>query len=138
MRVGELGQIKLTDLDLNKPNIMVNLPGHITKTRRGRITFLSKQVSSMIRHKIVHKKLIGEQLVFCGEREPEQAQNLITKRFSVSRERAKIIDKHARHIQNRYRIHVHSLRAYFITRANQLQFGVGHIFAGHSFLHERV
>jgi len=133
MRVGELGQIRLSHMDMSKPNIMINLPGHITKTRRGRITFLSKQVSAMIRYRIDCKKLTNDQLVFCGERSSEQAQNLITKRFSASRERANMMDRHTHYYQNRYRVHIHSIRAYFITQANQIQFGIGHIFAGHGF-----
>ena len=133
MRVGELGQIKLSYLDMSRSNILINLPGHITKTRRGRITFLSKQVSDMIRYRIKCEKIKNEQLVFCGERSSEQAQNLITKRFSASRERANMMDRHACYLQNRYQVHIHSIRAYFVTQANQIQFGLGHIFAGHSF-----
>ena len=133
MRVGELGQIKTSYLDLSRSNIMINLPGHITKTRRGRITFLSKQVSNMIRYKIDCKNLTDDQLVFCGERSSEQAQNLIIKRFSASRGRANMTDRHVHYLQNRYRVHIHSIRAYFITQANQIQFGLGHIFAGHGF-----
>ena len=133
MRVSEMGQIKVSHLDMTKPNIMVNLPGNITKTRRGRITFLSKQVSSMVRHKLKNDVKIDDQHVFCGERSSSQAQNLIIKRFAASRKRAEIMSKHEHCMQNRYKIHVHTMRAYFITKANQVQFGIGHILAGHNF-----
>lgn len=128
MRVGELGQIRLQDLDLSRPNIMVRIPAHITKTGRSRTTFFSRQVSKMIRYRI--KK---SDLVFCGDRTPEQAQNLIIKRFASARKQSGITERHNHCKQNRYRIHVNSLRSYFVTRANQIQFGLGHILAGHNF-----
>ena len=43
------------------------------------------------------------------------------------------MDIHGHCKQTRYHIHVHSLRAYFITKANRVQFGLGHILAGHDF-----
>ena len=130
MRVGELGQIRVNHLDLTNSNIAVKIPANITKTGRARITFFSRQASNMIRYRI---KQIGTNFTFCGDRTPEQSLNLLTKRFASARNKAGIMKKHDHCKQNRYVIHVHSLRSYFITRANQVQFGLGHILAGHNF-----
>ena len=130
MRVGELGQIRLSNLDLAHSNILVKIPANLTKTGRSRITFFSRQVSDMIRYRIKNKESI---FTFCGNRTSEQCVNLILKRFSVARKKTGLIAKHDHCKQNRYTIHVHSIRSYFITRANKIQFGLGHILAGHGF-----
>lgn len=130
MRVNELGQIQIIDLDLTHSNIMIRLPAKITKTGRSRVTFFSKQVSDMIRYRI---KTNSSNSIFCGNRTQEQASNLILKRFATARKRAKLLEKYNHCMQNRYKIHVHSMRSYFITKANRIQFGLGHILAGHNF-----
>ena len=129
MRVKELGQIKKEYLDYTYPNIMVRIPPEITKTGKPRITFFSKQVSSMIKYRIKNNMDI-----FCGNRTPDQSLNLILKRFGVVRKKSDMQQLHAHYNNtNRYHIHVHSLRAFFITRCNKIQFGLGHILAGHDF-----
>ena len=129
MRVGELGQIKQEYLDLTHTNIIVRIPAHITKNGRSRTTFFSKQVSKIIGYRI--KKNLN--FTFCGNRTYEQSLNLIIKRFGVARKKIGFESKYDHCKQNRYKIHVHSLRSHFITKANQVQFGLGHILAGHNF-----
>lgn len=131
MRAGELGMIRAAYLDFTYPNITVKIPAHITKTGRSRTTFFSKQVSSMIRLKTHDVGLAN--FSFCGNRTTQQSRDLILKRFSVARKKAGLLEKHDHCNQNRYIIHVHSLRSYFITKANKIQFGLGHILAGHGF-----
>lgn len=132
MRVGELGQIRFKHLDLTHSNIIIRIPSHITKTGHSRIAFFSKQVSEMIRYRMKKQKL-DDGFVFCGDRTPEQSRNLILKRFGAAREKADLMEKYGHCKQNRYVIHVHSLRSYFITKTNRVQFGLGHILAGHDF-----
>ena len=129
MRVGELGQIRSEHLDFTHQNITVQIPAHITKNGRSRTTFFSKQVSDMIRYRIKNTA----HFTLCGNRTSEQSRNLIIKRFSAARTKTNMKEKYEYCKQNRYKIHVHSLRSYFITRANQVQFGLGHILAGHNF-----
>ncbi len=131
MRVGELGQIRISNLDLAHENIAVRIPASITKTGRSRVTFFSKQVSSMIRYRIDIGK--ASDYVFAGRRRSDQFSNLVTKRFAAARKKTGMLKKYDHCKQNRYTIHVHSLRAYFITKANRIQFGLGHILAGHEF-----
>ena len=133
LRVNELGQIRRSDLDLAHSNVMVKIPAHASKTGRSRITFFSKQVSNMIRYRYDSAKTAESNLVFCGDRTPEQAVNLMLKRFGSARRKAGLTEKHNYGRQNRYEIHLHSLRAYFITAANRVQFGLGHVLAGHGF-----
>lgn len=131
MRVSELGQIKTRYLDFTHSNIMVRIPSQITKTGRSRITFFSRQVSDMIRYRIKNRPY--NDFVFCGNRTQEQSLNLILKRFAAARRNTDLMEKYDHYKQNRYRIHVHSMRSYFITKANKIQFGFGHILAGHNF-----
>lgn len=130
LRAGELGQIRRAHLDFSHSNIMVRIPSEITKTGRSRVTFFSGQVSSMIRYRI---KTSQSDFLFCENRNRQQSLNLIIKRFAAARKKANLIEKYSHCKQNRYKIHVHSMRAYFITRANMVQFGLGHILAGHNF-----
>ena len=130
MRVSELGQIKISHLDFTHLNIMIRIPAQITKTGRSRITFFSRQVSNMIRYRLKNNEL---DFRFCNNRTPEQFLNLILKRFSVARKKADLLKKYEHCKQNRYQFHVHSMRSYFITKANKIQFGLGHILAGHNF-----
>ena len=130
MRVSELGKIKPEQLNLTNRNIMIRLPAEITKTGRSRITFFSRQVSDMIRYRIN----VGKQdCLFSNSRNTGQFVNLILKRFASARKKAGLTEKYGHCKQNRYHIHVHSMRSYFITKANKIQFGVGHILAGHDF-----
>ena len=129
MRVGELGQIRLEHLDFTHQNIIVQIPAHMTKNGRSRTTFFSKQISDMIRYRMKNRAYF----TFCGNRTSEQSTNLILKRFSAARNKTNMKEKYGYCKQNRYKIHVHSLRSYFITKANQVQFGFGHILAGHNF-----
>lgn len=130
MRVSELGQIKNTYLDFAHSNIIVRIPSHITKTGYSRITFFSRQVSNMIRYRM---RTNPESFRFGGDRNPEQYLNLMLKRFASARRKADLMENYEHCKQNRYKVHVHSLRSYFITKANKIQFGLGHILAGHNF-----
>ena len=132
MRVGELGQIRIAHLDLTHSNIMVRIPAQITKTGRSRITFFSRQVSDMIRYRIKTGKT-HDFIFLGGNRTEEQFLNLILKRFAAARKKTGMLKKYDHCKQNRYNVHVHGLRSYFITKANQVQFGFGHILAGHDF-----
>ena len=131
MRIGELAQIRKENLDMQQSIICARIPAKITKTGRSRITFFSKQVSDMIRYRI--RKNIMSDVIFAGHRTPAQFAGLVGKRLAAARERAGINATHNTAAQNRYDVHVHALRAYFITKANQVQFGLGHILAGHEF-----
>ena len=133
IRVSELGQIRYSYLDLGHSNIMVRIPAHVSKTRRSRISFFSQQASDMIRYRLDKAKTKELDLVFCGDRTPEHAVNLMLKRFGSARRKVGLTKKHNYGIQNRYEVHLHSLRAYFITTANKVQFGLGHVLAGHDF-----
>lgn len=133
MRVNELGQIQWSNLDLTHSNAMVKIPARISKTGRSRISFFSKQTSDMLRYRYNSVRTAESGLVFCGDRTPEQTVNLMLKRFGSARRKARLMERHNYGRQNRYEIHLHSLRTYFITATNKVQFGLGHVLAGHGF-----
>lgn len=130
MRVSELGSVKNIHLDSTGDNIIIRIPAEITKTGRPRITFFSKQVSDMLRERT---HIENTDHLLCENRSSEQFLNLILKRFSSARKKANLMELHGHCKQNRYHTHVHGLRSYFITTVNKVQFGVGHILAGHDF-----
>lgn len=130
MRISELGKIKNAHLNVVGDNYAVHIPAEVTKTGRARVTFFSKQISDRLRERTNIK---DTDYVLNTDRSSEQFVNLILKRFSSSRKKAGLIQLHEHCRQNRYHIHVHGLRSYFITNLNKIQFGVGHILAGHDF-----
>ena len=123
MRIGELSKLKVENLrNINSKNIMAVIPASITKTRKARLTFFSKQVSNMIRYRIQHNT------------DPFQNinENITGKRFSAARQRANLLTKFSTSIANRYEIHLHGLRKYFVSSLNG-HFAIGHILAGHDY-----
>ena len=128
MRVGELGCIKNIHIDMKFDNAVIRIPTEITKTGRARVTFLSRQVTDMLREKIDNDDYFA-----CKDRSKEQFTNLLLKRFSSARTKAGLMQMHNHCMQHRYHVHIHGLRSYFITNVNSVQFGVGHILAGHDF-----
>ena len=89
----------------------------------------------MVRYRIGIKQ--SNNFLFLGDRHPEQFLNLVLKRFASARRRADLMEKYDHCKQNRYKIHIHSMRSYFITKSNKKQFGLGHILAGHDFYMKR-
>lgn len=130
MRASELGCLKNTHVKNTDGNATVRIPAEITKTGRSRVTFFSKQVSDMLRERLYVK---DSDYLFRGDRNVEQFTNLILKRFSSARKKAGLMGLYGHCKQNRYYMHVHVLRSYFITNLNKVMFGAGHILAGHDF-----
>lgn len=128
MRVGELAQLTADDLHHGSPNIRVVIPARITKTGQARVTYFSRQVSDMIRYRLRR----GREDIFGGG-ERGMIANRLGKRFRAARERAGLTASSGHTKQNRYDMHLHSLRSYFVTELNKIQFGAGHILAGHDF-----
>ena len=48
MRIGEALRIKKKDLDFSHSRIRINIPAEITKTRKGRTTYVSKEVEALV------------------------------------------------------------------------------------------
>lgn len=129
MRPSEVLQIRKRDLDLdNYERIMVKLPGKITKAKRPRITFISKEAEKELKPFL--KKTKDDSYIF--------------NRSNTSLELARISELHVfgrlrkkLGLIERYESGVHkislgdSLRSWFVTKCNRIDYGFGHALAGH-------
>ena len=111
MRIGEALSLKKKDLDLSGSRIKVNIPAN-TKTRTGRITFVSDETAKILRPHL--EKIEQNDYVFAKKnRKPDGS--------SVRRMLGRLVDK--LNLCNRYQsnnirmITSHSFRAYFFTKA---------------------
>lgn len=109
LRVGELAALTPADITRYKDRYRIHVPARITKTGKARITFSRYDLPA------------------------PATENKLGKRFAAMRQLSKLDKMASVGIQNRYAIHVHSLRRYFITTINKIQFGVGHVLAGHDY-----
>jgi len=131
MRQGEMLQLRKKDLDLTQKRIMVNIPASITKTKKSRVTFFSKEVAPLFRH-ILKSMGDGDRIFYytrknSRKREPKntghQYQNMLAKYV----ERVGLDQKYE---SGHHKITTHSFRAYFITRVSRHDPNLAKYFAG--------
>ena len=67
LRRGELLQLRKMDLDTTHERIIVNVPASITKTKKSRVTFFSKEVTPLL--KPILKRLDDEDRIFFAVRQ---------------------------------------------------------------------
>lgn len=129
MRPSEALQIKKRDLDLDTyERIMVKLPAKITKTKRPRITFISKEAEKELMPFL--KKTKDDSYIF--------------NRMNTTLDLARVGELHVfgrlrkkLGLTERYESGVHkitlgdSLRSWFVTKCNRIDYGFGHALAGH-------
>ncbi len=115
MRVGETVQLRKKHLILNKENIIVKLPASITKFKKGRTTFFSKEASRLLRPKLRDMK--DNDLVF------GTSPNVIMSEMNVEQTLRRILTKIGLDMRyestGRFMINTHSFRAYGITKISR-------------------
>lgn len=115
MRIGEIVQLRKKHLVLGKQNIIVKIPANISKFKKGRTTFFSKEASKLLRPLL--RKMKDSDLVF--------GSNKNTKFAEVNSEQIlrRILDKTGLDMKyesvNRYFINTHSFRSYGITKISR-------------------
>ena len=111
MRIGEALSLKKKDLDISVSRIKVNIPAD-TKTRRGRSTFLSKEVEAKLKPRLEEIGL--DDYIFCKSTPPTALSN-------VKRALLRLLQKlglDEKYQSNGFsKITSHSFRAYFFTKA---------------------
>ncbi|MGB9003401.1 MAG: site-specific integrase, partial [Nitrosotalea sp.] len=114
MRIGEATRLRKKDLNFSQERIEVNIPANITKTRKGRSTYISKEAASRL--KPILDKLNPEDLIFTKEHDdPLNAAIIEQKILTMALDRLGLNDRYS---SNNFRkITSHSFRSYFFTKA---------------------
>ena len=130
MRIGEILQLKKSDLDMGKSRIQVNIRASITKTKQARITFLSKEAEKYLKPFL--EDMEKDQLIFT--RNPDAYHAEIAECVCFKRYCNKVgLGQCYPGTRNRM-ITTHSMRSFAITRLNKVdEFGFGHSLAGHEY-----
>ncbi|CAD6368609.1 putative Integrase family protein [metagenome] len=147
MRIGEIAQLKISDIDFNQNPVKVYLRANTTKTRQSRETFLTSETTNALKDylKRYHKWFEGikdpqilERYVFTTvyrHRGPFIADSIIKTLQTELREIVRSIpDLNVKDENGRQSIHLHSFRKFFRTIVGN---AVGRDFAeaiiGHGF-----
>ena len=131
MRIGEAMQLKKKDLDVSQERIKVNIPAEITKTRKGRSTYMSRETEKMLKPFL--DDYADDDFIFDfgsttdkSMRSARESNNLRTvlKRLNLD-------DRYPSN--NHGKITTHSFRAYFFTLATRRHGeNYAHRLTGHS------
>jgi integrase len=128
MRPSEVLQIRKRDLDLEKyDRIMIKIPAKITKTKKPRITFISMETQKLLLPFL--QKLNDDSFIFNQSKNVEQTVRNELQIFSRLREKVGLTKKHDSGVH-----HISmgdSLRSWFVTKCNRIDYGFGHALAGH-------
>ena len=115
MRIGELVRLRRRHLDTGAERITVRIPASLTKNRRGRTTFFSREVSRLLLPRLEGVPDSG--LVFATSEDPARAR--LTEVMYLGRLVVRLgLGERYGTSRNR-KITTHSFRAYFITRVSQ-------------------
>jgi len=115
MRVGELHNLKLTDIDLSKEVPTIRIKGIGAKERKSRITFISKEAKKFLEEYLNQRKSLGEELnenspvIAREDGKPMSYQNIQYLLEGVFR-------KYSKKVGKRYTLHAHCLRKWFKTQ----------------------
>jgi site-specific recombinase XerD len=115
MRVGELHNLKLGDVDLSKEVPTVRIKGIGAKERKSRITFISKEAKKFLEEYLNQRKSLGEELnenspvIAREDGKPMSYQNIQYLLEGVFR-------KYSKKVGKRYTLHAHCLRKWFKTQ----------------------
>lgn len=114
MRIGEALHLRKKDLDLSKARIKINIPAEITKTRKGRSTYISNEAKQKLAP--ILDKLNPDDLIFTKERKNQRHTQLIEQKlFAAVLKRLGLNSKYSSN--NHRKITSHSFRSYFFTKA---------------------
>jgi site-specific recombinase XerD len=115
MRVGELHNLKLTDIDLSKEVPTIRIKGIGAKERKSRITFISKEAKKFLEEYLNQRKSLGEELnenspvIAREDGKPMSYQNIQYLLEGIFR-------KYSKKVGKRYTLRAHCLRKWFKTQ----------------------
>jgi integrase len=129
MRVSETLQIRKRDFDFETfSRSMIRLPAKITKTKKPRITFISKEANLALAQHI--KRISDDSFVFNPKNRKLDGIRLSELQiFGRLREKLAFTQKYDSGI---FKISLGgSMRSWFVTKCNRVDYGFGHALAGH-------
>jgi len=115
MRVGEMTQLRKKHFDLSKKRITIKIPAAVTKLKRARITFISKEAEPYLRKRL--KQISDDDLVWASNDNPNHAKVNESNRIREYCEKAGLNERYDGN--NRHKITTHSFRAFFITKLSR-------------------
>ena len=128
MRIEETLRLRKRDFNFELDRIMISIPGKYTKTKKSRITFVSSEAEKILKPHL--KRTHDDQLVFTDDENYLKVKNSAEKYFERVRKKAGFLEKRD---TGTHLVTLHSLRSFFITRCNRIDFGLGNTLAGHSY-----
>jgi len=115
MRIGELHNLKLGDIDFSKEIPTIRIKGVGAKERKSRITFISNEAKKFLEEYLNQRKNFGEEL---NENSPviarEDGKEMSYQNVQYLLER--IFRKYSKKVGKRYTLHAHCLRKWFKTQ----------------------
>jgi len=128
MRIEEALRLRKRDFIDKLERIMISIPGKYTKTKKARITFVSREAGKVLKPYLA--KLKDDDIVFTENEDYLRAKNSAEKYFERVRKKAGFTEKKD---TGTSLVTLHSFRYFFITRCNRIDFGLGNALAGHGF-----
>jgi len=135
MRISETLQIRKRDLDFDTyERVMIKLPAKITKTKKTRITFISKEAEKELLRYV--KNTSDDSFVFNPNKRKLGGITINeSKIFSRLRENLGLNDKYESGVSKVTLSD--SFRSWFISKCTRVDFGFGHALAGHELYMKR-
>ena len=127
MRNGEFVRIRKKHLTVKDGRIIIHIPAKLTKTRVGRTVILSKEATKFVNL----SRLDDEDLVWGTNDNYKSSRMTLIQAFHRARKKAGLDQKYEN--VNRHLITPHTLRSFFISKGNKVEFGFGHALAGHDY-----
>jgi integrase len=115
MRIGEMVQLRKKHLIADKENIIIKIPATITKFKKGRTTFFSKEASKMLRP--ILRTLSDNDLIFGSNENSKFAKINFQLTLRKALERTGLNMKYE--TTGRNMINTHSFRAFGITKLSR-------------------
>ena len=128
MRIGEAVQLKKRDIDLTTNPVTIIIPANYTKTKKGRVTFVTRETKPYLKRLLDAKQDID--LVFGVSN--DYKQSVVNEEILFMRLRETLGFTERYESNNRYKKNMHSLRAFCATQLSEI-YGeeFGHGFIGH-------
>lgn len=134
MRIGEACAIKKRDIDTTKNLIEIHIPATITKTKRARTTFVTRETRPLLLRRLA--EINDDELVFGSSEDNVRAVNTAVTAFGYYRQQIVPIMPRFGEKYEHNRIHkitLHTLRAYTSTQcAEAVDEAFGHMILGHN------
>lgn len=126
VRIMEACQLRKRDFTKTLSRYKVHIPARYTKTKEERFTFISKECEDSLTP--ILAKLKDDDLVFATNSDAFKAEQNEEMYFTRLRAKAGLTD---RYDSGTSKISLHSFRAFFISKCDRVDMGLGHALAGH-------